>query len=78
MGQGGSIGGVSDLGIGIDVAGGTGLSGAKAQVRQAIARMFMQPDEGSLSKLPMEVVLLEFADWASTSDPYALKATAKR
>ncbi len=48
------------------------------QVQQVIARMFRQADEGALSKLLIEVVLLEFADRAPTSDPDVLTATAKR
>ncbi len=48
------------------------------QVQQAIARMLRQPDEGALSKLLIEVVLLECTDRAPTSDPDVLIATAKR
>ena len=48
------------------------------QVQQAIARLLRQPDEGALSKLLIEVVLLECTDRAPTSDPDVLIATAKR
>ncbi len=48
------------------------------QVQQAIARMLRQSDEGALSKLLVEVVLLEFADRAPTSDPDVLIVAAKR
>jgi ParB family transcriptional regulator, chromosome partitioning protein len=48
------------------------------QVQQAIARMLRQPDEGAVSKLLIEVVLLECTDRAPTSDPDVLIATAKR
>ena len=48
------------------------------QVQRAIARMLRQPDEGALSKLLIEVVLLECTDRAPTTDPDVLIATAKR
>gem|GEM_PF-761551 len=48
------------------------------QVQQGIARLLWQPDEGALSKLLIEVVLLECTDRAPTSDPDVLIATAKR
>ena len=48
------------------------------QVQQAIARLLRQPEEGVLSKLLIEVVLLECTDRAPTSDPDVLIATAKR
>jgi ParB family chromosome partitioning protein len=48
------------------------------QVQQAIARLLRQPDEGALSKLLIEVVLLECTDRAPTSDPDVLIVTAKR
>jgi len=48
------------------------------QVQQAIARMLRQADEGALSKLLIEVALLESVDRTPTSDPDVLNATAKR
>jgi len=50
----------------------------QAQVQQALARMLRQLDEGALSKLLIEVVLLESADRAPTHEPDVLTATAKR
>jgi ParB family transcriptional regulator, chromosome partitioning protein len=47
-------------------------------VQQAIARMLRQSDEDALSKLLIEVVLLEFADRAPTGDLDVLLATARR
>src|ERR1035437_851494 len=47
-------------------------------VQNAIARMLRQADEGALSKLLIEVVLLESVDRAPASDPDVLIATAKR
>jgi hypothetical protein len=40
--------------------------------------LLRQPDEGALSKLLIEGVLLESVDRAPTSDPDVLIATAKR
>ena len=57
---------------------GTASEVTHPQVQQAIARMLRQPDEGALSKLLIEVVLLECTDRAPTSDPDVLIATAKR
>ena len=57
---------------------GTASEVTHPQVQQAIARLLRQPDEGALSKLLIEVVLLEFTDRAPTSDPDVLIATAKR
>ena len=57
---------------------GTASEVTHPQVQQAIARMLRQPDEGALSKLLIEVVLLECTDRAPTSDPDLLIATAKR
>ena len=57
---------------------GTASEVTHPQVQQAIARMLRQPDEGALSKLLVEVVLLECTDRAPTSDPDVLIATAKR
>ncbi len=48
------------------------------QVQQAIARLLRQSEEGALSKLLIEVVLLECTDRAPTSDPDVLIVTAKR
>ncbi|MGA2965553.1 MAG: ParB/RepB/Spo0J family partition protein [Terriglobales bacterium] len=48
------------------------------QVQQAIARMLRQSNEGVLSKLLIEAVLLESADRVPTSDPDVLITTAKR
>jgi ParB family chromosome partitioning protein len=48
------------------------------QVQQAIAKMLKQTDEAALSKLLIEVVLLEIADHASPGDDDALTTTAKR
>jgi ParB family chromosome partitioning protein len=57
---------------------GTASEVTQAKVQQAIARMVRQLDEGALSKLLVEVVLLESADQAPTSDPDVLIAAAKR
>ncbi len=57
---------------------GTASEVTHPQVQQAIARLLRQPDEGALSKLLIEVVLLECTDRAPTSDPDVLIATAKR
>jgi len=57
---------------------GTASEVTHPQVQQAIARLLRQPDEGALSKLLVEVVLLECTDRAPTSDPDVLIATAKR
>ena len=48
------------------------------QVQQAIVRLLRQPDEGALSKLLIEIVLLECTDRVPTSDPDLLITTAKR
>jgi ParB family chromosome partitioning protein len=48
------------------------------QVQQAIARLLRQPEEGALSQLLIEVVLLECTDRVPTSDPDVLISTAKR
>ena len=57
---------------------GTASEVTHPQVQQAIARMLRQSDEGAISKLLIEAVLLESADRAPTSDPGVLIATAKR
>ena len=57
---------------------GTASEVTHPQVQQAIARLLRQPDEGALSKLLIEVVLLECTDRVPTSDPDVLIATAKR
>jgi ParB family chromosome partitioning protein len=57
---------------------GTASEVTHPQVQQVIARMLRQSDEGALSKLLIEAVLLESADRAPTSDPEVLIATAKR
>src|ERR1019366_6212506 len=57
---------------------GTASEVTHPQVQQAIARMLRQSDEGALSKLLIEVVLMESADWAPTNEPDVLNATAKR
>ncbi len=57
---------------------GTASEVTQAQVQQAIARMLRQADEGILSKLLIEAVLLEFADREPTNEPDVLTATAKR
>ncbi len=48
------------------------------QVQQAIARMLRQSDDGALSKILIESVLLESGDRTPTNDPDVLIATAKR
>ena len=57
---------------------GTASEVTHPQVQQALARMLRQPDEGALSKLLIEVVLLECTDRVPTTDPDVLTATAKR
>jgi ParB family chromosome partitioning protein len=57
---------------------GTSSEVTHPQVQQAIARLLRQPEEGALSKLLIEVVLLECTDRTPTSDPDVLIATAKR
>ena len=57
---------------------GTASEVTHPQVQQAIARMLRQGDEGALSKLLIEVVLLECTDPVPTSDPDVLITTAKR
>ena len=57
---------------------GTASEVTHPQVQQAIARMVRQSDEGALSKLLVEIVLLECTDRVPTSDPEVLIATAKR
>jgi ParB family chromosome partitioning protein len=57
---------------------GTASEVTHPQVQQAIARLLRQPDEGALSKLLIEVVLLECTDRVPTTDPDVLIATAKR
>ena len=48
------------------------------EVRQAMAKLLRQSDELALSKLLIEVVLLENADQTSKNEPDVLTATAKR
>jgi len=48
------------------------------QVQQAIAKLLRQSDEVALSKLLIEVTLLEVVDQTSTGDADVLTATAKR
>jgi len=57
---------------------GTASEVTHPQVQQAIARLLRQPEEGALSKLLIEVVLLECTDRVPTGDPDVLIATAKR
>ncbi len=48
------------------------------QVQQAIAKMLKQTDEVGLSKLLIEVVLLEVADQSANGESDLLTTTAKR
>lgn len=48
------------------------------QVQQAIAKLLKQPEEAALSKLLVEVALLDSADFAATNESDVLIATAKR
>lgn len=56
----------------------TGSEVTFPQVQQAIAKLLRQADEAALSKLLIEVILLEVADHPSQSDTDALTTTAKR
>ncbi|HWR15507.1 MAG TPA: hypothetical protein VN577_11810 [Terriglobales bacterium] len=47
-------------------------------MQQAIAKMLRQADEAALSKLLIEITLLDLADRAAEGDNDVLTATAKR
>ena len=57
---------------------GTASEVTHPQVQQSIARMLHRTDDAALSKLLIEVVLLEVPDQAPKSEPDVLIATAKR